>query len=135
MKYFWLIGKKAQQFIKLNEVVLDTKGIKEIRGQVASKGRATGIVKICQLSTEINKIAEGNILVTAMTTPDFVPAMRKAAAIITDEGGITSHAAIVARELNKPCIIGARIAAKVLNDGDLVEVDANSGVIKILKKA
>jgi pyruvate,water dikinase len=68
-----------------------------------------------------------------MTTPDFVPAMKKAVAFITDEGGITSHAAIVARELKKPCIIGAKIATRALKDGDLIEVDANRGVVKILK--
>jgi pyruvate,water dikinase len=68
-----------------------------------------------------------------MTTPDFVPAMRKAVAIITDEGGITCHAAIVSRELGKPCIIGTKIATKALKDGDVVEVDADNGVVRIIK--
>ena len=70
---------------------------------------------------------------TEMTTPEFVPAMLKAAAIITDEGGITCHAAIVAREMKKPCIIGTKIATKVLKDGDLVEVNADNGVVKLVK--
>lgn len=130
MKPKWLIGKEAKEFIKNNNLTLNISGIKEIKGQVASKGLVRGHVKICLTSTEINKIKNGDILVTAMTTPDFVPAMRRAAAIITDEGGITSHAAIVARELNKPCIIGAKIATKILHDGDLVEVDANKGIIR-----
>ena len=66
--------------------------------------------------------------------PAFMPAMRKAIAFVTDEGGITCHAAIMARELHKPCIIGTKIATKVLNNGDEVEVDANNGVVRILSK-
>jgi len=69
-----------------------------------------------------------------MTVPDFLPAMKKAKAIVTDEGGLTCHAAIVSRELSIPCIIGTRIATKVLKDGDLVEVDSNEGKIRILKE-
>jgi pyruvate,water dikinase len=65
-----------------------------------------------------------------MTTPIFLPAMKKASAIITDEGGITCHAAIVSRELKKPCIIGTKIATQILKNGDLVEVDAERGIIK-----
>lgn len=133
-KSYWLTGKRAKDFMKSNDIFSNINRGKEIKGQAASKGFIKGPVKICRVSTEINKIKKGDILVTAMTTPDFVPAMRRAAAIITDEGGITSHAAIVARELNKPCIIGTKIATKVLHDGDLVEVDANKGIIKILKK-
>ncbi|MBI2476111.1 MAG: phosphoenolpyruvate synthase, partial [Candidatus Taylorbacteria bacterium] len=84
---------------------------------------------------DLEKVKPGDILVTSMTTPNMVPTMKRAAAFITDEGGITSHAAIVSREMKKPCIIGTKIATKVLKDGDLVEVDANSGVVKILRKA
>lgn len=130
----WLIGKEAKAFMRINALLANVSRVKEIKGQPASKGLVRGRVKICLVSTEINKIKKGDILVTAMTTPDFVPAMRRAAAIITDEGGITSHAAIVARELNKPCIIGAKIAVKALHDGDLIEVNASKGVIKILKR-
>jgi pyruvate,water dikinase len=72
----------------------------------------------------------GDILVTIMTSPDFVVVMKKAAAIITDEGGLTSHAAIISRELEKPCIVGTRSASRILKDGDLVEVDANLGVVR-----
>ncbi len=70
-----------------------------------------------------------------MTTPEYVPAMRKSMAIVTDEGGVTCHAAIVSRELGKPCIIGTGNGTKVLKDGDIVEVDANEGIITIIKKA
>lgn len=132
-KSHWLTGKQAQDFIKLNGLLAAAGTATEIKGQPACRGLARGYVKICQFSTEINKLKRGDILVTAMTTPDFVPAMRRAAAIVTDEGGITSHAAIVARELGKPCIIGAKVAAKILKDGDYVEVDANRGVVRKLQ--
>ena len=80
-----------------------------------------------------DKLSRGEILVTGMTTPDFMPVIKKSAGFITDEGGITCHAAIVAREMKKPCIIGTRIATEILKDGNLVELDANSGMVKILK--
>ena len=68
-----------------------------------------------------------------MTRPEFLPLMSKASAFITDEGGITCHAAIVAREMKKPCIIGTKIGTKALKDGDMIEVDADKGVVKIIK--
>jgi phosphohistidine swiveling domain-containing protein len=80
-------------------------------------------------------VKEGDIIVAPMTTPIHIPAMQKSAGIITDEGGITCHAAIVAREMKKPCIIGTKIATQVLKDGDLVEVDADNGVVRILEQA
>jgi phosphohistidine swiveling domain-containing protein len=132
-KYSWLYEEEAREFVKDNELMQDVKGTKEIKGVVASKGFARGKVKVCRTSIEIGKVEEGDVLVTAMTTPDFVPAMRKAVAIITDEGGITCHAAIVSRELGKPCIIGTKIATKALKDGDVVEVDADNGVVRIIK--
>ncbi len=82
----------------------------------------------------MKKMNKGDILVSIATNPDIVPAMKKAAAIITEQGGITSHAAIVSREFNTPCIIGTKIATKVLHDGDLVEVDADKGIVKIIKR-
>ena len=81
----------------------------------------------------LKKVEEGDILVTNQTTPEYMPLMKKASAFVTDQGGITCHAAIIAREMKKPCIIGTKIATKFLHDGDLVEVDANKGVVKILK--
>lgn len=107
---------------------------KEIRGTIAYPGIVRGIVKIVKDRTELSKVKENDVLVSKLTTPDFVPAMEMASAIVTDLGGITSHAAIVARELKKPCIIGTRNATQILKDGDLVEVDTNNGVVKILKK-
>jgi len=77
---------------------------------------------------------EGDILVSIATDPDIVPAMKKAAAFVTDQGGMTSHAAIVAREMNKPCVIGTKIATRVLQDGDYAEVDAHKGIVKKISK-
>ncbi|HLC48088.1 MAG TPA: PEP-utilizing enzyme [Candidatus Norongarragalinales archaeon] len=103
----------------------------EIRGVVAfDGGKVRG--KVCKLAAleELSKFKSGNVLVTPMTVPDFLPAMRAASAIVTDEGGITCHAAIVARELGKPCVIGTKNATRILRDGDLVEVDSHSGKIR-----
>lgn len=75
---------------------------------------------------------EGEILVAGMTRPDYVPYMEKAAAFVTDGGGILCHAAIIAREMQKPCVVGTGVATKTLKDGDLVEVDANKGIVKKL---
>ena len=81
---------------------------------------------------DTSMLQKGEILVTSMTTPEYIVAMEKSAAIITDEGGVLCHAAIVSREMNIPCVIGTKIATKVLKTGDLIEVDANNGLIKIL---
>jgi phosphohistidine swiveling domain-containing protein len=104
----------------------------EIKGQVAFPGLVTGTVKIVLRQSEIRKIQAGDILVSSMTSPDFLPLIKIAAAIVTDEGGITSHAAIVARELKIPCLVGTRFATKLLKDGDLVEVDATNGVVRVI---
>ena len=80
----------------------------------------------------MSKMKPGDILVSKATNPNVVPAMKIAGAIITDEGGITCHAAIISRELKIPCVIGTKIATQVLKDGDKVEVDANNGIIKKL---
>lgn len=107
-------------------------GVKEIKGMVGnSKKIIKGKVRVI-FDPKISDIKRGDILVTSMTRPEFLPLMQKASAFITDEGGITCHAAIVAREMNKPCIIGTKIATKILHDGDLVELDASKGIIKIL---
>jgi pyruvate,water dikinase len=108
--------------------------IKELSGMTASAGTATGPVKVCMTLSDINKVKEGDVLVASMTRPEFAPAMKKAVAVITDEGGITCHAAIVSRELGIPCIIGTKIATKVLKDNDLVQVKGNHGLIIILKQ-
>lgn len=107
---------------------------KEIRGKIAYPGQLKGRVRIVLKKNDFAKIKNKDILVTSMTSPDFMVILKKVAAIITNEGGITCHAAIVSRELGIPCIIGTKIATKILKDGDLVELNANNGVVKILKK-
>ena len=109
--------------------------ISELRGNVAYKGLVRGKVNIIDTISDLRKFNEGDILVSIHTNPSIMPAIVKCSGIVTDEGGIMCHAAIVSRELKKPCIIGTKIATKVLKDGDLVEVDANKGIVKILKKA
>jgi len=105
----------------------------EVKGIVAHSGIARGRIKIIRNRREINDFKVGQILVALMTSPDYIVAIKKAKAIITDDGGLTCHAAIVARELKKPCIVGTKNATRVLHDGDLVEVDAKKGIVKILK--
>lgn len=120
------------QFL-LEQPVIDSE-IKEFNGRMAFQGKVKGKVRVIRQKAQIPLLQKGEILVSPMTTPDFVPAMEKAAAIITDEGGILCHAAIVSREMRKPCIVGTEIATKVLKDGDVVEVDATNGVVKIIKR-
>jgi len=100
-----------------------------LEGQPASPGVVTGIVNILKSAKEIGKIKRGDILVTDMTTPDFVPAMKKAVAIVTNKGGQTSHAAIVSRELGVPCIVGTKTATTVLKQGRIITVDGASGKV------
>ncbi|NLJ78184.1 MAG: phosphoenolpyruvate synthase [Tissierellia bacterium] len=100
-----------------------------IRGLAASPGIGSGKVKNIKDISEIARVEEGDILVTVMTNPDMVPAMRKANAVVTDEGGRTCHAAIVSRELGIPCIVGAKGASEELKEGMDVTVDATRGVV------
>ncbi|MBI2146936.1 hypothetical protein HYU19_00485 [Candidatus Woesearchaeota archaeon] len=105
----------------------------ELRGQVGNKGNVSGIARIItkeNLSTAI--VNDGDILICEMTTPDFVPLMKKAGAIVTDKGGILTHAAIVARELGKPCVVGVGRAVAAIQEGEMVEVDAMTGVVRRL---
>lgn len=128
-------GKEAINFINsLNVKTLD-QNVSEIKGQVAYPGKAIGIVKYINTPDMMDKMEQGNILLAYVTQPNLLPAMKKAAAFITDFGGITCHAAIVAREWKVPCVIGTGNATKVLKDGDLVEVDAMNGIVKVLKRA
>ncbi|MFZ2200100.1 MAG: phosphoenolpyruvate synthase [Microgenomates group bacterium] len=100
-----------------------------LQGQPASPGVVTGIVNILKSAKEINKIKRGDILVTDMTTPDFVPAMKRAVAIVTNKGGQTSHAAIVSRELGVPCVVGTKTATSTLKQGRVITVDGAAGKV------
>ncbi len=103
-----------------------------IHGSIANTGTAVGRVSICRGIESLSKVRQGDVLVTSMTRPEFMPALKKAVAVITDEGGITCHAAIVARELNIPAVIGTKIATKILRDGMMVEVKGNHGIVNII---
>lgn len=104
-----------------------------LSGDIGSRGKYSGKVTIVLDPKNIKSFPSGAVLVAPMTRPEYVQLMKKAGAIITDEGGITCHAAIVSRELGIPCIIGTKNATKVLKDGDMVEVDADKGVVRIIK--
>jgi len=132
-KFDYISGSKAKFLFKKLTVKKTIADINDFRGMTACKGVAKGRVKIVKSVKECHKVKNGDILVAVMTRPDYVGAMRKAVAVITNEGGVTCHAAIVSRELGIPCIIGTKIATEVLKDGDMVEVNANHGVVTIIK--
>ncbi|MBT4110496.1 phosphoenolpyruvate synthase [Candidatus Woesearchaeota archaeon] len=100
-----------------------------IKGETASRGVYAGKVRIIKDASELNKIEKGDIMVTKMTTPDMVPAMQKAGAIVTDEGGMTCHAAIVSREMGTPCIVGTEHATEILKDAQEITVHATRGIV------
>jgi len=105
------------------------KGVALLAGIGAAPGEASGAVKILSSSKELAKIKKGDILVTKMTNPDFVPAMKRAAAIVTDQGGMTSHAAIVSRELGVPCVVGTKEATAMLTEGEIITVVGSEGKV------
>lgn len=132
-KIFLIIDKKKIKSIK--EQAHKNLKIKSFKGHIASKGKAKGKCKLVFSVSQLNKIKKGDILVAPMTFTEYLPGMEKALAFVTNEGGIGCHAAIIAREMNKPCVVGTEVATKVLSDGDLIEVNADKGIVKIIKKA
>ena len=133
-KFFVLSGREAEEFeakyLKSEEI-----NRSEFKGRAASRGYAKGRAKIVLNQKEFNKMEKGDILVVINTSPDFVPIMKKASAIIADEGGLTSHTSVVSREFGIPCIVGIHNITNMLKDNDLIEVDANKGTVKVLEKA
>jgi len=127
-----LTGNNLIKTLKAFNLLITEKKTIKLTGTVASRGMATGKVAIVQGVKDLNKVKKGNILVAVTTHPDYVPAMRKAAAIVTNEGGITSHAAIVSREFGIPCIVGTKHATTTLKDEEIVEVNAIEGWVKKL---
>jgi len=119
--------KNTSQYQKLGEVKISSRVL--LQGSAASPGVASGKVKILKSAKEIGKIEEGDVLVTEMTNPDFVPAMKKASAIVTEKGGRTSHAAIVSRELGVPAIVGCEMVLEILKDGEIITVDGTHGFV------
>jgi phosphohistidine swiveling domain-containing protein len=127
-------GDAARQFYRSLNLENNVSETGEIRGQSAYPGKVSGIVRIVHVPEEMGKVSEGDVLVSQATSPDLLPAIRKAAALVTNTGGLICNAAITARELKIPCIVGTRNATATLKDGDFVEVDANIGVVRKLKQ-
>ncbi len=133
-----ITGEEAKKLIQILSYI-DTDATK-IHGTCSNKGFYTGRVRKIEFDiqtdydTEIACMQKGEILLSGSTGPEMILACQKAGAIITDEGGVISHAAIISREIGIPCITGTHVACKILNTGDLVEVDATNGVVKILEK-
>jgi len=144
IKNFVLIPKKYSKTANLNSFVKEinieievfkksTSGI--VKGITAYPGIVTGKARIIRRKNEIEKMKKGEILISPMTTPDVFIAIKKACAIVTDEGGQLCHAAIISRELKIPCIVGTKTASETYINGDLIEVDANNGIVKIVERA
>jgi len=131
-KFEVFFGNAAEKMGHFKEPALQGKIPGEIRGNIANRGIAIGTVKIVRELSDLPKVQKGDILVASMTVPQYIPAMEKAAGFITDEGGITCHAAIIARELDVPCIVGTKNATRLLKDGDKIELDANKGIARRL---
>lgn len=116
--------------IKEESQPLDTEILK---GQTAYPGKVKGEVKIIKARDDMKKFKEGNIIVSPTTTPDFLPIIKMSSAIISEHGGVICHASITSRELKIPCVVGVKGATKILKDGDMIEVDAEKGIVRILK--
>ncbi len=122
-----LDGQRAQEV----EEMLQPKKATEIKGNPAFKAPPVrGIVRVINSVADMPKLQAGDILVSSMTRPEFIMSIQLAAAIVTDEGGTLCHAAIVSREMKKPCVIGTKIATQIFKDGDMVEVDAEKGIVR-----
>ena len=104
-----------------------------VQGSVANKGYAKGTVRILRKVEDVAKVKMGDIIVSPMTTPNYITAMRRAGAFVTDEGGVLCHAAIISREMNKPCVVGTKYATKVFKDGDIVEVNGEPGIVSKIR--
>jgi len=134
---YWLTGADYRRVKSRLESLTAGGGLgrKMLRGRTASPGLARGRARIIlNVAQEKNRLKPGDILVSSMTRPEFVPLMKRAGAVITQEGGITSHAAVISRELGIPCVLGVKNVLKIVKDGDWVEVDASRGTVKILNR-
>ncbi|MFA4833825.1 MAG: PEP-utilizing enzyme [Patescibacteria group bacterium] len=128
------IGQEAKKIIVENTgIPMPVQVRNELKGQSACAGLAQGRVRIVNTPKDMAGFKKGEILISEKTNPNLIPAMKLAAAIVTNIGGLTCHAAIVSRELNKPCVVGTKIATQIFKDGDLVEVDANAGVVRLIR--
>jgi len=126
-----LTGDDRQKLIDILHPATNEEIIKEIKGQIAYKGKVRAIARVILDRKNASELQEGEILVTAMTSPDFVPAMKISSGIITNEGGVLCHAAIMSRELRKPCVIGTINATDVIKTGQILTLDADNGIITL----
>jgi len=126
--------KKIDELGLFHELDAEVGDVTELKGQIAFKGRVSGRVRLIFSREDMSKFKTGEIIVSPMTEPGYIPIMKLASAFVTDEGGMLCHAAIVAREMCKPCVISTKIATKIFKDGDLIEVDAENGIVRKLSK-
>ena len=119
----------CDQYSYIDHDVTSPITIDEVHGQVAFSGNVCGTIRLVRDISDIQQFQPGEILVTSMTNATWLPAIIKSIGIITDEGGITCHAAIMARELQIPCITGTKIATKIFKNGDKVEINGETGVV------
>jgi len=127
-------GEKAKTTAEKELGTGGEKESSELKGMVGSKGKAQGYARIVYTNKILPEVKDGEVMVTSMTRQDFVPYLRKCAALVTDEGGITSHAAIICREFGIPCVVGTEHATTAFKTGDFLEVDAEKGIVKKIKK-
>lgn len=121
---------EGNKFKEMMTAIVAHIGNQEIKGTTAYPGKVTGLVRVVLDPARVKVFNEGDILIAGMTRPEYLNLMKKSGAFVTDAGGLLCHAAIVAREYRKPCVIGTEAATKVFKDGDLVEVDANKGIVR-----
>lgn len=140
-KALYASGEKAEGLAKRElKELYSIKKANQIKGTIANLGKAQGVARILPVNNiektrELRKnFQKGQILFTGMTQPNIMDIASKSGAIVTDEGGMLSHAAVISREFKIPCIVGTHFGTQIFKDGDLVEVDANKGIIRILKK-
>lgn len=117
-------------YIKLPEVQVTDR----VEGATAYPGKIIGRCRVLHELDDMKKVEKGDIIIISMTDPNYIPAMDRAAAFVTDQGGILCHAAIVSREMKKPCVIGTKVGTKTFADNDLIEVDADNGVVTLLER-
>ena len=126
--------RKIVETVEQFGIVSPNHSARTIKGNPASRGKVIGPVKVIHNLSQLDKVQKGDILVAKMTTPDYIMAINRCAGIITDEGGVTCHAAIVSREFNIPCLVATHSATRLLKDNDLVELDASAGLVRIIEK-
>ena len=122
-------GKDAALFAQMRLYARDAETV-EVKGKIVSKGIAKGPAKIVMCKEDLSKVKDGDVLIAPMFAINYLIAIHKVAAFVTDEGGATAHASIIGREMKKPCIVGTKHATKLFHDGDIVEVDANKGIVR-----